>query len=277
MINADSAQVYADLAVLSARPGPEDLARADHQLFGTRDAAQPCSAANWAAQAKAVLREVHGRGKLPILVGGTGLYLRTLLDGIAPVPPIEPQIRDKVRSADVRDNHRRLAELDRATAEKLRPSDTTRVARALEVILSTGRSLSAWQAEKAGGIADEIGLHPLLLLPPRPWLNARCDRRFEEMIASGAAGEVERLLRRRLDPDLPAMRAIGVPEIAAMLDGQLTPERAIAAGQLATRRYAKRQFTWFRHQAPPGWPRFAEPLEGPVAMERALALLAFGG
>ena len=273
VINADSAQVYGDLSVLSARPGPEDVARAEHRLFGTRDAAVPCSAADWASEAKAVIAEVHGGGGLPILAGGTGLYLRTLLDGIAPVPEIDPDIRAEVRATPVADNMRRLAEVDPSAADRLRPSDTTRVARALEVALSTGRPLAEWQAEKAGGIRDDVSVSALLLLPPRAWLYERCDRRFAAMMELGAVEEVERLLARKLDPALPAMRAIGVPEIAAMLQGRITRAEAIAAGQQATRRYAKRQYTWFAHQAPAEWPRFQEALSTPEELTRALDCL----
>ena len=260
--------------MLSARPGPDELARAEHRLFGTRDAALPCSAADWAGEAREVLAEVHAEGRLPILVGGTGLYLRTLLDGIAPVPPIDPAVRAEVRAGSTADNHGRLRVLDPEAAQRLRPSDTTRIARALEVVLSTGRSLAEWQAERTGGIGGEVELRPLILLPPREWLYARCDARFAEMLDGGAVEEVEALLARRLDPDLPAMRAIGVPETAAMLRGELTREEALAAGQQATRRYAKRQYTWFTHQPPAEWPRFTEPLDNERAVERALALLA---
>ncbi|MFC7537724.1 tRNA (adenosine(37)-N6)-dimethylallyltransferase MiaA [Sphingomonas sp. GCM10030256] len=273
VINADSAQVYADLEILSARPAPDDLARAEHLLFGTRDAAHPCSAADWAEEARRAVERVHGRGGLPILVGGTGLYLRTLFDGIAPVPEIDPAIRRKVRENPVAVNWAHLAALDEAAAARLRPTDSTRVARSLEVILSTGRSLEEWQKHRTGGIGERVAVSALVLLPPRDWLYARCDGRFEQMIGAGAAEEVRHLLARKLDPALPAMRAIGVPEIAAMLAGKVSRAEAVAACQQATRRYAKRQYTWFANQAPPGWRRFAEPLDSREAVERALALL----
>ena len=261
IINADSAQLYRDLPVLSAAPTPEERARVEHRLYGVRDGAHPCSAAEWADMARSEIADAHARGRLPILVGGTGLYLRTLLDGIAPVPPIDPVVRAGVRSAGVAENRARLAELDASAAERLGPADTARIARALEVALSTGRTLAEWQRQREGSIAPEVTLSPLILLPPRDWLYGRCDRRFATMMDFGAVEEVQALLERRLDPDLPIMRAIGVPEIAAMLAGKLSRDEAIAAGQQSTRRYAKRQYTWFAHQPPPDWPRFAEPLD----------------
>jgi tRNA dimethylallyltransferase len=210
---------------------------------------------------------LHADGKLPILVGGTGLYLRTLLDGIAPVPPIDPDVRREVRDAAVETNRARLAKLDPEAAARLRPADTTRIARALEVMLSTGRTLSDWQRHRQGGIGGAVTLRPLILLPPRDWLRARCDERFAAMIEHGAIEEVQALLKRNLDPKLPVMRAIGVREIAALLNGEISREQAIALGQQATRQYAKRQYTWFAHQPPREWPRFAGPLDIPAALE----------
>ena len=273
IVNADSAQIYRDLRILSAAPSPADLGRAEHRLYGIRDGAEPCSAADWAALAKVEIANLHQDGRLPILVGGTGLYLRTLLDGIAPVPAIDPAVRAEVRAAGVAENLAALMPLDPVAAATLNPGDTTRIARALEVVKSTGRTLAEWQTQVEGGIDDQIDLRPIVVLPPRPWLQERCDRRFAAMIEQGAIGEVEKLLKRRLEPQLPVMRAIGVREIAAVLNGDLTKAQAIDAGQQATRRYAKRQYTWFSRQPPADWPRFAEPLEG-AATQRALALLA---
>jgi tRNA dimethylallyltransferase len=273
IINADSAQVYADLRVLSARPADEELRRAKHRLFGFRDAGLPFSAADWAEAARTEVLHAHATGRLPILVGGTGLYLRTLLRGIAPVPPIDPVIRDAVRSRPVAENWEELQRFDPASAEHLRPSDSARVARALEVFRSTGRSLQHWQEERTGGIGEQVEVRALVVLPPRPWLYRRCDERFAVMLDGGAIEEVRRLLARGLDPALPAMRAIGVREIAALLAGELSREQAFAAGSQATRNYAKRQYTWFAHQPPPEWPRIRDPLDGEGATERALALL----
>ncbi len=260
VVNADASQVYADLAILSARPTDEEMAGIPHRLFGHVDAAEAHNAARWSDEARAAIKDAHAAGKVPILTGGTGLYLRSLLFGIAPVPEIDPAVRDAVRAMDVADAHAALAGADPAAAARLNPADSTRVARALEVIRSTGRPLADWQAATRGGIADEIALTPFLLLPPRDWLRDRCDRRLEAMFAGGALAEVEALLARDLDPDLPAMRAIGVPQIAQHLRGQIGRAEALALAQAATRQYAKRQFTWFRHQPPADWPRYPESL-----------------
>ncbi len=261
IVNADSAQLYRDLRVLSAAPTEGDRSRAEHRLYGVIDGAEPCSAAAWAAMARDELASIHAQGRLPILTGGTGLYLRTLLEGIAPVPPIDHSVRRAVRATSVAENRARLLEADPEGAAKLRPTDGARIGRALEVVLSTGRPLSDWQMEREGGIGGEITLQPLILLPPRQWLYRRCDERFAAMLDQGAAEEVEALLSRKLDPDLPVMRAIGVREIAAWLHGEISREQAIAAGQRATRRYAKRQYTWFAHQPPAEWSRLQEPLD----------------
>jgi tRNA dimethylallyltransferase len=276
VINADSAQVYRDLPILAAAPSEEERARAEHLLYGVLDGAKPCSAADWAAMAKAEIVRLHGEGRLPILVGGTGLYIRTLLDGIAPIPQIDPDIRAKVRANGVAENLAELMPLDPVSATSLNPGDTTRIARALEVVKSTGKTLGEWQRQREGGIAREIELRPIMLIPPRPWLYERCDRRFAHMVEEGALAEVEALLARKLDPDLPVMRAIGVPELGAHLGRELTLEQAIAAGQQATRRYAKRQYTWFAHQPPQEWPRLHDALEG-EAVDRALALIGAAG
>jgi tRNA dimethylallyltransferase len=272
IVNADSAQVYRDLPILSAAPDPAELKRAEHRLYGVLDGATPCSAADWAEMARREIADVHASGKTPVLVGGTGLYLRTLLQGIAPIPPIDPAVRRLVRESPVEKNRERLRDLDPDAVSRLRPGDTARISRALEVVLSTGRTLASWQEEREGGIEGKIDLRPLIILPPRDWLYARCDERFAVMIEAGAADEVRTLLERHLSPDLPVMRGIGVREIAAWLHGDVTREEAIAAGRQATRRYAKRQYTWFAHQPPPDWPRFREPLDE-RAMPQALALL----
>jgi tRNA dimethylallyltransferase len=261
IVNADSAQVYRDLRIVTARPSPADETRAPHRLYGYRDGADLCSAADWAADATAVIRDIHAAGLLPILVGGTGLYLRTLIEGIAPVPPIDREIRIAVRALPVAAAHDALGREDPEAAARLRPGDTTRVARALEVIRSTGRPLKAWQGQKTGGIGEQVALVPLVLLPPRDWLHARCDARFETIFSDAGIAEVATLLARRLPPAAPVMRAIGVPEIAAYLRGALERGEALAAGRLATRQYAKRQYTWFRRQPPPDWPRFRGALD----------------
>lgn len=261
VVNADSAQIYRDLRVLSAAPSGEELQTAEHRLYGVRDGADPCSAAEWAAMARREIADVHSSGRTAILVGGTGLYLRTLLYGIAPVPPIDSEVRARVREAPLEENRAKLQALDPDSAARLNPADKTRINRALEVILSTGRRLAEWQEQREGGIGGQIEHRPLILLPPRKWLYARCDERFAHMIDQRAVAEVEALLARMLDPNLPVMRAIGVPELSAYLLGQCSLDDAIAAGQQATRRYAKRQYTWFSHQPPPEWPRFRQALD----------------
>ena len=263
IVNADSAQVYADLQIVSARPSEAEMAGVEHRLYGTRDAAEPYSAADWATEARQVVAEVHERGQIPILVGGTGLYLRTLLDGIAEVPPVGEDVRAEVRAADQEENYRRLQEHDPDAAARLHPNDRTRVARALEVVLSSGRTLSGWQGEHRGGIRDQVCLFGFIYKDcPSAWLYPRCDARFAAMMEAGAEQEVARLLARKLSPSLPAMRAIGVPEIAALLEGRMSRAEAVVRAAQATRNYAKRQRTWFRHQYLLDGPELAQPLEG---------------
>ena len=255
VINADSAQVYRDLRVLSARPTEHDMRGIEHRLFGAWDGAEACSAADWAAAAKREIESLHRQGAVPILVGGTGLYLRTLLDGIAPVPPIDPAVREAVRALPVAEAHAALQVEDPDRAAALNRADTARIARALEVVRSTGMPLAHWQARREGGIGAAVALFPLVLLPERDWLYRCCDLRFERMIEAGAVAEVETLLARALSPALPVMRAIGVPEITGWLREEWSRDDALSRGQQATRNYAKRQYTWFRRQPPEHWPR----------------------
>lgn len=255
VLNADSAQVYADLRVLSARPGDGEMGGIEHRLFGAWNGAAPCSAADWASAAKREIAALHEEGAVPILCGGTGLYIRTLLQGIAPVPEIDGEIRAQVRALSQGEARTALEKEDPEAASRLAPADVSRTTRALEVVRSTGRTLKEWQTNKVGGIGETVSLYPLLLLPDREWLYERCDMRFVMMLDGGAISEVEALLARSLDPALPVMRAIGVSEISGFLQGTLSRNECIVAGQRATRQYAKRQFTWFRHQPPAGWMR----------------------
>jgi tRNA dimethylallyltransferase len=245
IINADASQLYADLRILTARPTPEDEARVPHRLYGVRDAANPCSAAHWAQRARDEIIAAHAAGRLPILVGGTGLYLATLLEGIAPVAPIDATIRAEVRGLPSEAVRRALETEDPVMASRLRPGDRQRNARALEVMRSTGRSLAQWQQQKAGGILDAVALDVHLILPDRATLAARAEARLDAMLAEGALQEVERLMARNLAPDLPAMKALGVPPLAAHLAGEISLEEAVARTRADTRRYIKRQFTWF--------------------------------
>lgn len=255
IINSDSAQVYDDLHILSARPTKSEMRGVPHRLFGAWDGANACSAADWADAAKREIENAQLAGAVPILVGGTGLYIRTLLDGIAPIPAIDDFIRTQVRALGREDLFAAVQQEDPHAARMLNPNDTQRLARALEVVRSTGRPLWEWQRRKVGGIGDAITLAPLVLLPDREWLYERCDRRFCEMMNNGAVEEVENLLARGLPEDLPVMRAIGVAQIADYLRGVLSREEAIVRGQQVTRNYAKRQYTWLRHQPPEDWPR----------------------
>ncbi len=268
IVNADASQVYADLRILTARPSAAEEAQVPHRLFGHVDAADAgYSAARWAAEARTAIGEAHNAGKLPILVGGTGLYLRTLLDGIAPVPAIDPGVRAEVRALPVAEAHRLLAVEDPQAAARLAPADTTRVARALEVIRSTGRPLADWQRERVGGIGKSIALAAAILLPDRDALFARIDARCEAMFAEGALDEVTTLLARRdVPPDAPIRRAIGVPPIAAMLADTISGADALAQVQLDTRRYAKRQYTWFRNQSPHDWTMATDSNELPASI-----------
>lgn len=255
IINADSAQVYADLRILSARPSEEEMGGIKHVLFGAWDGAEACSAGDWAKAAKYEIARLHEAGTIPILCGGTGMYMRVLLDGIAPIPAVAPEIREVVRSLTTSEAYAALQTEDPERAAALSENDSQRIARALEVVRSTGKPLAYWQSRLEGGIAQDITLHPLVLLPDREWLYDRCNRRFEIMLLQGAVGEVQALLERQLDPTLPVMRAIGVPEISAWLGGEISREEMMSSGQQATRNYAKRQFTWFRRQSPDAWPR----------------------
>ncbi|MEL7196996.1 MAG: tRNA (adenosine(37)-N6)-dimethylallyltransferase MiaA [Pseudomonadota bacterium] len=257
IINADSAQVYSDLSVLSARPTTKEMGGIDHRLFGAWDGAWACSAADWAKRAKDEIAACHNAGEVPILVGGTGLYFKVLLEGIAPIPEIDPAVRTATRELSTQAAYAALQIEDPERAADLNPADSQRIARALEVKRSTGVTLGEWQLSKSGGIAEHITLHPAVLEPEREWVYRRCDQRFGEMVENGAVEEVEALLARNLDDGLPVLRAIGVPELSEYLAGRLSMADAIIGAQQSTRNYAKRQFTWFRNQLDAEWPRIA--------------------
>lgn len=254
IINTDSMQVYRDLSIITARPTAEEMARAPHFLFGTVDAALNYSVARWLADAGEALKQIEGEGRLPIFVGGTGLYFRALTEGLSDIPPVPDEIRAELRAwAEGRDPaalHARLAERDPETAAHLRPTDPQRILRALEVIEATGRSLRSFHDERRGAVLKSEEVLSIFLAPDRDVLRARIDARFDGMIASGTVEEVTRLAARGLDPALPAMRAHGVPGIIRALHGDVSMEDAIEKGKADTRAYSKRQHTWFRHQAP---------------------------
>lgn len=252
VINADSMQVYRDLAIITARPDAAMLARAPHRLYGFLDAADICSAERWARLAAAEIEATVAAGRLPILVGGSGLYVRALLEGFSPIPDIAPEHRAAatrlLEELGGEAFHARLAQVDPASAARLKPGDSQRLVRAFEVWLETGRPLSAWQRLPPEPPKVSLPRLTSVLEPPREELYARADRRFEAMLDQGALKEVARLRERRLDPGLPAMKALGVPHLIAHLEGRLTLEEAVERAKRETRRYAKRQGTWFRHQ-----------------------------
>ncbi|MEA2920133.1 MAG: tRNA dimethylallyltransferase [Bradyrhizobium sp.] len=254
IINADSMQVYGDLRVITARPTPEDEAAAPHRLYGHVDAAVNCSAGRWVTDAAAALADARAQNRLPIFVGGSGLYFKSLTRGLSAVPPIAKEIRDSVRArlehGGVEALHAELARRDPASAERLTPRDRSRIARALEVVEATGRSLTDWHRDGLPPLVPPGTFGALFVSPDRDQLYARIDARFDAMLGSGALEEVERLAARRLDPLLPAMKAHGVPALIRHLTGEIALEEAATIGRADTRHYAKRQFTWFRHQLP---------------------------
>ncbi|MGA7262870.1 MAG: tRNA (adenosine(37)-N6)-dimethylallyltransferase MiaA [Stellaceae bacterium] len=253
IINADSLQIYSDLRILTARPDQAAQARAPHRLYGFLDARERGSAALWRALALDEIAEATMAGRLPILVGGTGLYLRAIKEGLAPVPDIPAEIRQEAielhRALGGVGFRERLARLDPAAAQRLFPGDKQRLIRAFEVVRATGVTIGTWQHQTKSETAYRFGT--ILLAPPRERLYAACDARLVQMIEAGALAEARALAARRLDPSLPAMKAVGLPELMAYLDGDIPLGAAIAAAQRATRRYAKRQMTWFRHQMTP--------------------------
>lgn len=252
IINADSMQLYRDLRVLTARPSADEEARAPHHLFGVVDAAEGWSVGRWLEAAKTVLASVKGPA---ILVGGTGLYFKALTEGLAEIPPVPASVRTAVEARFDADGEaairEALAKADPASAERIAPGDRQRLVRAMEVSEATGKALSDWQAETSGAVAD---WNAVVLEPQRDLLYRRCDERLERMVEQGALEEVRALMARGLNPLLPAMKAVGVRELAAYLAGEATLPQALEAAQRETRRYAKRQMTWFRNQTP-AWQR----------------------
>ncbi len=273
VVNADSMQVYRDLHLLTARPFPEDEEGVPHRLYGQVDGAVNYSVGRYVEDAVQVLGELRARGQVPVFVGGTGLYFKALTDGLSEIPPVPEDVREAVRRESegvaTPDLHRLLADRDPGTAGTLRPTDRLRVQRALEVLAATGRPLVSFHGERRPGPLDGLPLVKLFLAPDREELRRRIDARFLAMIEKGALEEVRALGRRGLDPMLPVMRAHGVPGLLAYLRGEASQEEAIAKGQADTRAYAKRQFTWFRHQLG-GW-TWVAPEEAWPWMERALA------
>ncbi len=250
IVNADSMQVYRELRIVTARPGEAEQSRAPHRLYGFRSGAAPYSVARWLDDAARAIGEARAQGLIPIFVGGTGLYFKALLEGLSPVPEIPEDIRGYWRKRGAvetsRALHALLSERDPAAAARLRPSDTQRIVRALEVIDATGRSLTQWQQDEGAPLLDGARSEKYVIAPERAGLYRACDARAARMIESGAIGEVAALLRMGLDPALPVMRAIGVRPLGAYLRGETDLETALERLQKGTRRYAKRQLTWAR-------------------------------
>jgi len=257
IINADSMQVYGDLRVITARPTPEEEKRLPHRLYGFVDAAENYSVGRWCRDVATALTEVAGRGRLPILVGGTGLYFKALTTGLAAVPPIPPDLRADVRGRLAREGapalHAELVRLDPATAQRVTVNDRSRISRALEVVLATGRPLSDWHVEGLPAIVDPGYTAKVFITCERNELVRRIEMRFATMLKSGALEEVRHLAGRALDPALPAMKAHGVPWLVRHLNGEISLKEAEAGAIMDTRRYAKRQLTWFRNQMK-DWP-----------------------
>jgi tRNA dimethylallyltransferase len=254
VINGDSMQVYRDLSIITARPTPQEEALVPHRLYGHVDASVNYSAGAWVADAEKMLTEARAQNRVPIFVGGTGLYFKALTRGLSAIPPIPPEIREGVRARLERDGaealHAELARRDPAIAQRLKPRDRTRIARALEVIEATGRSLIDWHREGLPPLLPPGQFRALFLVPEREALYARIDARFDAMLKEGALEEIAALAARKLDPLLPAMKAHGVPELIRHVRGEITLDEAAEISRAATRHYAKRQFTWFRHQLP---------------------------
>ena len=252
IVNADSMQVYRDLRVITARPAPADEARVPHRLYGHVDAGENYSVGRWCRDIAAVLDEAGREARAPILVGGTGLYFKALTQGLSAVPPVPGEIRDYVRgrlqNEGVAALYAELLKRDGATGHRLMPNDRSRIARALEVIEATGRSLSDWHREGLSALVDPESAGRIFLTVERKELVARIEQRFAAMLAAGALDEVWALKARKLDPLLPAMKAHGVPWLIRHLDGEISLDEAAAGAIMDTRRYAKRQLTWFRNQ-----------------------------
>ena len=251
IINADSMQVYDTLQVLSARPSAADMAQASHHLYGYVAAGAPYSVGAWQKDALAAIAKAHAAGQVPILIGGTGLYFKSLLEGIAEIPETPEAIRASVRRR-LQDQggpalHAALAKIDPELAARLQPQDGQRLARGMEVFEATGQKLSIWQQQKTVSPLD-FEVAKICLMPERAWLYERCDRRFLSMAENGGLDEVRALLALGLASDTPVMKALGVPEMQAYLDGETPLDLAIRQAQQQTRRYAKRQMTWFRNQ-----------------------------
>ena len=258
IVNADAMQVYRDLRVLTARPTTEEESRVPHHLYGVADGTERWSAGRFAREAGPLVDEIHARGKIAIVVGGTGLWMKALAEGLSPIPDIPPAVlvetKAHLEERGLEDLRHNLLSVDPAMAW-LAPGDTQRHMRAWSVWKATGRTLSSWQDEPPVRVSG-VSCRCLAIVPPRDDLYARCDARFLTMLERGAVDEARQLVARALPPDLPVMKAVGVPELAAYLAHDLSLDDATALAQQATRRLAKRQMTWLRGQSS-DWPAYA--------------------
>ncbi len=252
VINADSMQVYRDLEILTARPSDAEMASIPHRLYGHLDASRNYSVGDWLEDVAAELSAAREAGRRPLVVGGTGLYFKALTEGLSAIPAIPDDLRahwrTRAEGEPAETLHGELRRRDPAMADKIPPSDRQRIVRALEVFEATGRSLTQWQAQKPPPLVDPARVRRIVLAPPRDILHQRAAERFKQMIAAGALDEVARLVARRLDPQLPAMKAIGVRPLTAHLAGDCGLDAAIERSIVETRRYIKRQTTWLRGQ-----------------------------
>lgn len=252
IVNADAMQVYRDLRIITARPSEEDEAQIPHRLYGHVAGTSAYSVARWLADATAEADAVWRSGRVPVIVGGTGLYFKALEQGLADIPLIPPDITEKWRAAKG-DLHAELAKRDKGAAARLNPNDRQRIIRAIEVFEGTGKPLDHWQrAAQSTAVLAGVTAQRIFLNPDRKTLHARADERFVRMVKEGGTEEVKALLAQGIEPKMPVMKAIGVKQVAAYLSGKIPLEEAIRTGQAATRQYIKRQLTWWRHQMP-GW------------------------
>jgi tRNA dimethylallyltransferase len=252
IINADSMQIYDDLQILSARPSSDEMGNIPHHLYGIRSIDRPCDAHEWREIALDQVADCHKRDKIPILVGGTGLYLSALIDGLSPIPDIPQRVRDQgnqlYRDIGGPEFVERLAELDPVAADKFHPNDRQRLVRAWEVVTHTGTRLTDWQDAPRIGPPDHLFFNVIALMPDREWLYPRINQRFDQMVEMGGMAEVQRLAKQGYDPDLPGMKALGVPSFLAVLEGEMKMDQAIRQAKTQTRQYAKRQYSWFKHR-----------------------------
>jgi tRNA dimethylallyltransferase len=265
IINADAMQMVDTLRVITARPTEQEEMQAEHALYGVLAPHEPTSVAVWLAMVAPVIRAAWGEGKLPLLVGGTGMYIKALMEGLAAIPPVPEAVRRRLRALDAAAVRRELEQRDPAMAATLKAGDSQRNLRALEVLEATGMSLMAWQQRDAAPLFPEADYRCFAAMHPRAEIYARIDARFVTMMQHGALEEVRALMARGLSPEIPIMRAHGVPELMAHIKGEMTLAAAIAKGQQNTRNYAKRQMTWLRNQLPQ-----ARHVQQAAEIERAL-------